>query len=77
MPPKIARVFVIVGILALLLAAVGLTAGAAGPDTVDELNLAIDRQVPGFGALVENDTLNVFLTNLESRPAVERAGGCV
>ncbi len=74
MPPKIARFFVIVGILALLLASGWATAGAAGPDTVDEINLAIDRQVPGFGgAFVENDTLNVFLTNLESRPAVERA----
>jgi hypothetical protein len=74
MPPKIARFFVIVGILALLLASGWATAGAAGPDTVDEINLAIDRQVPGFGgAFVENDTLTVYLTNLEGRPAAERA----
>jgi hypothetical protein len=73
MPPRIARSFVIVGMIALLLASGWTAAGAAGPDTVDDLYLAVERQAPGFGgAFVDGDTLNVYLINLENRPLVER-----
>lgn len=74
MPPHIARKIAIVGMLALLLASGWSAASAAGPDTVDDLYLAVERQAPGFGgAFVEDDTLTVYLTNPQDRPMAERA----
>jgi hypothetical protein len=75
MPARLARASLLLSVLGILIFGDGWSPAIADqPETIDDVYLALESQVPGFGGMyAEGDTLTVFLTDPGQRGAAERA----